>query len=213
MSSSTTFPRFDRIVDLPQPLLPTFERVGSFADTHVSSSEANGGDKDIPAGGQLIWSDLRDSISTRPGTDIAFDLVQSTTIHNEDSSTAHLAAGATKFIVGSFSAIAQEKLMDLVGLAFADGSAKAAGGAMTVMQSKNEDEHWERTGWEYRLLCAYPNADLPGHFYTVVATIKYTHEVKTEPGLFGFGGSVKHSYKADVVAMRLAVEKGFGLDL
>ena len=42
---------------------------------------------------------------------------------------------------------------------------------------------------------------------------RYAHEVKKEPGFFGLGGSVTHTYKADVVAMRLAVEQGFGQDL
>ena len=42
---------------------------------------------------------------------------------------------------------------------------------------------------------------------------RYAHEVKKEPGFFGLGGSVTHTYKVDVVAMRLAVEQGFGQDL
>ncbi|PIL28912.1 transporter [Ganoderma sinense ZZ0214-1] len=213
MSSSTTSPKLDQIVNLPEPLLPTLDRVASFADTHVSFSEARSGGNDTPAGVHLVWSDLRDSISSRPGTDIAFDLVQSTTIHNDDGSVTHLAADVTEFLADLFPAVAREKLMDRVGAVFAGGPSKAGDGTVTVMQSRDEEGGWERTGWEYRLLCAYPNVDLLDHFYTIVATIRYTHEVKREPGFFGLGGSVKHSYKADVVAMRLAVEEGFGLHL
>ena len=120
----------------------------------------------------LLWSDLRDSITSRPGTDIAFDLVQSTTIHNEDGSAAHLAAGVTDFIAGVFPAIAREKLMEHVGLVFTDPAEAALKDAVTVMESRDVEKGWEMAGWEYRLLCAYPNADLPGHFYTIVATIR-----------------------------------------
>ncbi|KAI1792746.1 hypothetical protein LXA43DRAFT_1004889 [Ganoderma leucocontextum] len=188
---------FDLILDLPELLQPTFTRVATFADTHVTFGETQVGGNGTQA--------------ATPGTDIAFDRVQSTTIHNEDGSAAHLAADVTGFIADSFPAVARERLAKRIGLAFTGPAKDALKGVLTRMESRDEELGWERAVWEYRLLCAYPNADLPGHFYTLVTTIRYTHEVKTEPGFLGLGrGSVKHSYSADVVAMRLAVEQGFG---
>ncbi len=38
---------------------------------------------------------------------------------------------------------------------------------------------------------------------------RYTDEAIKKSGCLGIGGSIKHSYSADVVAMQVVVEKGF----
>ena len=38
---------------------------------------------------------------------------------------------------------------------------------------------------------------------------RYTDEAVKKSGMLGMGGSTKHSYSADVIAMQVAVEKGF----
>ena len=38
---------------------------------------------------------------------------------------------------------------------------------------------------------------------------RYTDEAQKKSGVLGMGGSVKHSYSVDVIAMQVAVEKGF----
>ncbi|KAM5534738.1 hypothetical protein V8D89_011602 [Ganoderma adspersum] len=215
-SVSAKPPKFDLIVDLPESLLPTFTNVAAFADTHVKKQPvgtqvANPGK---PATGQFIWSDFRTAITTRPGTDIAFDRVQSTTIRAaEDESAAALAAKVTAFIADSFPAVAREQLAERVELAFSKPSEDESKGVLTSIRSHDAEKGSDKTGWEYRLICAYPNADLSTHFYALVTTVKYTDETTKKSGYLGIGGSTKHSYSADVIAMQVAVEKGFGGDI
>ena len=40
------------------------------------------------------------------------------------------------------------------------------------MASYDEAGGLDKTGWEHRLICAYPNGDLPDHFYSLVTTVK-----------------------------------------
>ncbi|KAI1798201.1 hypothetical protein LXA43DRAFT_979223 [Ganoderma leucocontextum] len=212
---STKSPKFDLIVDLPESLLPTFTRVATFAATHIAAdnkqvADTHATDARTPAGVHFTWSDFRNSITSRPGTDVAFDRVQSTTIHAEDNSPAVLAAKVTDFIADSFSAVARAKLTEHIRRAFADPSKDEDKGVLTSMQSHDEDKGSDTTGWEYRLICAYPNADLPDHFYSLVTTVNYTDEAQKKSGYLGIGGSIKHSYSVDVIAMQVAVEKGFG---
>ncbi|PIL27371.1 hypothetical protein GSI_10518 [Ganoderma sinense ZZ0214-1] len=123
-SPSAKSPKFDLIVDIPESLLPTFTNVATFADTHVKkqpvgSQVANPGK---PATAHFIWSDIRTAVTTRPGTDIAFDRLQSTTIRaTEDASepAADLAAKVTAFVADSFPALAREQLSERVEVAFA----------------------------------------------------------------------------------------------
>nr|VWP01322.1 Pst2p [Ganoderma boninense] len=213
MSTPIKPPKFHQIVDLPQSLLPTFTNVATFADTHVKKQSVGTqvAKPGKPATGQFIWTDFRTAITTRPGTDIAFDRVQSTTIRAaEDASepATDLAAKVTGFIAGSFPAVAREELAERVEAAFADPSEDESKGVLTSVRSHDAAKGSDKTGWEYRLICAYPNADLPDHFYALVTTVKYTDEATKKPGRFGMGGSTKHSYSADVVAMQVAVEKG-----
>ncbi|KAI1798345.1 hypothetical protein LXA43DRAFT_1088452 [Ganoderma leucocontextum] len=127
-SLSTKSPKFDLIVDLPESLLPTFTSVATFIDTHVTSDKnqvvgtrvASPGGK--PADVHFKWSGFRNSITSRPGTDITFDRVQSTTIHSQDNSAADPAAKVTGFIADSFPALAREQLTKRTNLAFADPS-------------------------------------------------------------------------------------------
>ncbi len=142
--------------------------MATFAVTHIAAETSTR----TSAAVHFIWSDFRNSITTRPGTDIAFDRVQSTTIHTEDNSPAVLAAKVTDFIADSFSAAAREKLAEHIRRAFTDPSKDASKGVLTTMASHDEDKGSDKTGWEYRLICAYPNANLPDHFYSLVTTIK-----------------------------------------
>nr|VWO94888.1 N/A [Ganoderma boninense] len=216
-ASSAKPPKFDLIVDLPERLLPSFNNVATFAATHIAADQTPVQATSTPAPGQVapaapvhfIWNDFRDSITTRPGTDIAFDRVQSTTIHAEDNTPAVLAAKVTEFVGNSFSAVPREELAKHVGRAFSDPAKDISKGVLTKMASHDQAKGLDKTGWEYRLICAYPNADLPDHFYSLVTTIKYTDEAQKKSGVLGMGGSVKHSYSVDVIAMQVAVEKGF----
>ncbi|PIL27509.1 transporter [Ganoderma sinense ZZ0214-1] len=224
---NTKPPKFDLIVDLPESLLPTFHRVATFAAAHIAADKTpqvtatraataseqvtttdNAAAKK-PAAVHFIWTDFRNSITTRPGTDIAFDRVQSTTIHAEENTPAVLTAKVTEFVGDSFSAIPREKLAEHIGRAFADPFKDASKGVLTTMASHDQAKGLDKTGWEYRLICAYPNADLPDHFYSLVTTVKYTDEAQKKSGILGMGGSVKHSYSVDIIAMQVAVEKGF----
>ncbi|KAM5534718.1 hypothetical protein V8D89_011582 [Ganoderma adspersum] len=210
-SPSAKPPKFDLIVDLPESLLPTFTNVAAFADTHFKKGTqvANPG-KPATATGQFLWSDFRTAIMTRPGTDIAFDRLQSTTIRAaEDESAAALAAKVTAFVADSFPDVAREPLAERVERVFADPSADESKGVLTAIRSHDAAKGSDKTGWEYRLICAYPNADLPGYFYALVTTVKYTDEATKKSGYLGIGGSTKHSYSADVIAMQVVVEKGF----
>lgn len=164
---------FDLIVDLPQSLLPTFNGVAAFAATHITAaSSLQVASTQAPAGVHFVWTDFRHSIATRPGTDIVFDRVQSTTIHSEDNSPAVLAAKVTEFIGDSFSAITRDKLAEHIRPAFADPSKDVSKGVLTTVASHDEDRGLDKTGWEYRLICAYPNADLSDRFYSLVITIR-----------------------------------------
>ena len=166
---------FDLIVDLPESLLPTFTNVAAFADAHVKKQSVGTqvANPSKPATGQFIWSDFRTAITTWPGTDIAFDRLQSTTIRAAEGETAaDLATNVTAFIADSFSAVAREQLSERVELAFADPSEDESKGVLTSIKSHDAAKGSDKTGWEYRLICAYPNADLPGYFYALVTTVK-----------------------------------------
>ncbi|PIL27517.1 transporter [Ganoderma sinense ZZ0214-1] len=218
MSSSTNSPKFDLIVNLPDSLLPTFNRVASFAATHIAADKAQFQATGTPAAPEqvssagaihFIWTDFRNSITTRPGTDIAFDRVQSTTIHAESNSPDVFATKVTDFIADSFPGVVRAQLTQHVRNAFVGPASYASLGALTTTASHDVDKGLDKTGWEYRLICTYPNADLPDHFYSLVTTVKYTDEVQKKSGYLGIGGSVKHSYSVDIIAMQVAIEKGF----
>ena len=166
---------FDLIVDLPESLLPTFTNVAAFADAHVKKQSVGThvANPSQPATGQFIWSDFRTAITTWPGTDIAFDRLQSTTIRAaEDESAADLAAKVTAFVADSFPDVAREQLAERVDGVFADPAEDASKGVLTSIKSHDAAKGSDKTGWEYRLICAYPNADLPGYFYALVTTVK-----------------------------------------
>ncbi len=154
--------------------------MATFADTHVQKQPVGThvASPGKPAAGNFIWSDFRTSITTRPGTDIAFDRLQSTTIRaaedaSESESAADLAAKVTGFVADSFPAVARAQLAERVELAFADPSEDEAKGVLTALRSWHDAEKGsDKAGWEYRLICAYPNADLPNRFYALVTTVK-----------------------------------------
>ena len=61
-----------------------------------------------------------------------------------------------------------------------------------------------RRSSERELTCVHEGLPLtPG------ISCRYTDEAVKKSGMLGMGGSTKHSYSADVIAMQVAVEKGF----
>ena len=230
---------FDLIVDLPESLLPTFTRAAAFADTHIKRQPLDSqvcAPSNKLAGECFMWSDFRTDIMTRPGTDIAFNRLQSTTIHASEGASdpeADLARKVMAFISDSFPVVAREQLGERIEIAFGDPTENESQGVITLMKSYDGEGlgqdrvgvpldlrvHQRRPG---RLLLRVRHDSEVRSLSPLCALFlwlawgwlrRYTDEAIKKSGILGMGGSTKHSYSADVVAMQVAVEKGFTADV
>ena len=65
------------------------------------------------------------------------------------------------------------------------------------------------TSWQYRIVFAFPNPDLPTYFYSLVTTIELAADIQEKSGWFGITGSSKKNFSAKIDAMQLVVNKEF----
>jgi hypothetical protein len=65
------------------------------------------------------------------------------------------------------------------------------------------------SSWQYRVLFAFPNPDLPNDFYSLVTTIKLEADIKEESSWWGLVSSSSRNFSAEITAMQLVVTKGF----
>lgn len=65
------------------------------------------------------------------------------------------------------------------------------------------------TSYEYRVLFAFPNPDLPDWFYGLVTTIKLTANIMAPSSWWDLVSSSSHNFAADIGAMELVVQQGF----
>ena len=72
---------------------------------------------------------------------------------------------------------------------------------------KSSQAHY--SSWEYRILFAFPNPDLPTDFYSMVTTIQINADIEEESSWWGLTSSSKKNFSASVSALRLVVTKGF----
>ena len=76
------------------------------------------------------------------------------------------------FISDSFPVVAREQLGERIEIAFGDPTEDESQGVLTSMKPHDAEKGSDKTGWEYRLICAYTNADLVDCFYALVTTVK-----------------------------------------
>jgi hypothetical protein len=67
----------------------------------------------------------------------------------------------------------------------------------------------KNSSWEYRVLFAFPNPDLPTDFYSLVTTIKLEANITEETSWWGLSSSTSKNFSAAVTSAQLVITKGF----
>ena len=115
------------------------------------------------------WGGFKDAVVAHPGTDLAFDKLQATSITNQTTSVDDMAGKIAQFLVDTFAlkVANQDSLKAQINSAFNNMEKEEHSGWFSSY--KNEGHG---SSWEYRIVFALPNPDHPDWFYSVVSTIK-----------------------------------------
>jgi hypothetical protein len=114
-----------------------------------------------------------------------------------------------KFLVDAFSVVLSAS--DIVALTanitttFTDLKVAKENGWADFSKSSSANN----SSWQYRVLFAFPNPDLPTDFYSLVTTIKLEADIKEESSWWGLVSSSSRNFSAEITAMELVVTKGF----
>ncbi|KAJ3814069.1 delta-endotoxin CytB [Lentinula aff. lateritia] len=211
---STTFNQFSK---LPENLVTTAIQVLQFSAHFVDLKEPK----------TFHWDQFLDGINsykgmfinalclsdrgllTRLGDDLTFDKYQNNTINQQSATVSIMVDKIVDFL----------RVVLSVALSEEDISALSKNIETTFTNLKEaKDNGWadfstssssSNSSWEYRVLFAFPNPDLPDFFYSLVTTIKLEADIQEESSWWGLESSTRKNFAATIDAMELVVLKGF----
>ena len=154
---------FDEFSKLPPPLFPAAAKIMKLSNAYVVFNDA----QKVTG---FNWGGFKDAVVAHPGTDLAFDKLQSTSITNQTASVDDMSSKIAQFLVDTFALKSnnQDGLKAQINSAFNNLDKKESSGWFSSY--KNEGHG---SSWEYRIVFALPNPDHADWFYSVVSTIKY----------------------------------------
>ncbi|PIL27370.1 transporter [Ganoderma sinense ZZ0214-1] len=190
---------FDEFSKLPAPLIPAAAKIMKLSNAYVVFNES----QKVTS---FNWGGFKDAVVAHPGTDLAFDKLQSTSITNQTASVDDMAGKIAQFLVDTFALKSNntDGLKAQINSAFNNLNKKESSGWFSSY--KNEGHG---SSWEYRIVFALPNPDHADWFYSVVSTIKLTADILETQGWFGLTSESKHNFTADITAMELVVNKSY----
>ncbi|KAF8827802.1 delta-endotoxin CytB [Lentinula edodes] len=193
---STTFNQFSK---LPENLVTTAIQVLQFSAHFVDLKEPK----------TFHWDQFLDGINNYKGDDLTFDKYQNNTINQQSATVSIMVDKIVDFL----------RVVLSVALSEEDISALSKNIETTFTNLKEaKDNGWadfstssssSNSSWEYRVLFAFPNPDLPNFFYSLVTTIKLEADIQEESSWWGLESSTRKNFAATIDAMELVVLKGF----
>ncbi|PIL27508.1 transporter [Ganoderma sinense ZZ0214-1] len=176
---------FDEFSKLPAPLIPAAAKIMKLSNRFVVFDDA----QKVTS---FNWGGFKDAVVAHPGTDLAFDKLQATSITNQTASVDDMASKIAQFLVDTFAL-----------------KANNTDGLRAQINSASYHNEGHGSSWEYRIVFALPNPDHADWFYSVVSTIKLTADILETRGWFGLTSESKHNFTADITAMELVVNKSY----
>ena len=115
------------------------------------------------------WGAFKDAVVAHPGTDLAFDKLQATSITNQTASVDDMAGKIAQFLVDTFALKSNntDGLRAQIDSAFNNLDKQESSGWFSSYENSGHG-----SSWEYRIVFALPNPDHADWFYSVVSTIK-----------------------------------------
>ncbi|GAW06465.1 volvatoxin A2 precursor [Lentinula edodes] len=169
---STTFNQFSK---LPENLVTTAIQVLQFSAHFVDLKEPK----------TFHWDQFLDGINNYKGDDLTFDKYQNNTINQQSATVSIMVDKIVDFL----------RVVLSVALSEEDISALSKNIETTFTNLKEaKDNGWadfstssssSNSSWEYRVLFAFPNPDLPNFFYSLVTTIKLEADIQEESSWWG----------------------------
>ncbi|EPQ51531.1 delta-endotoxin CytB [Gloeophyllum trabeum ATCC 11539] len=155
------------------------------------------------------WENFHKAINDYKGDDLTFDKFKSNKINQQTATVSTMVDKIVTFLRDALSVVLSAK----------DITALTASITTTFTNLKEaKDNGWadfsksssaENSSWEYRVLFAFPNPDLPDFFYSLVTTIKLEADIKEESSWWGLQSSTSKNFSSAIDAMELVVMKGF----
>ncbi|PIL27518.1 transporter [Ganoderma sinense ZZ0214-1] len=190
---------FDEFSKLPAPLIPAAAKIMKLSNRFVVFDDA----QKVTS---FNWGGFKDAVVAHPGTNLAFDKLQATSITNQTASVDDMASKIAQFLVDTFALKANntDGLRAQINSAFNNLEKKENSGWFSSYHNEGHG-----SSWEYRIVFALPNPDHADWFYSVVSTIKLTADILETRGWFGLTSESKHNFTADITAMELVVNKSY----
>jgi len=155
------------------------------------------------------WGAFQKAVSDYKGDDLTFDKFKSNRINQSESTVKVMVDKIVAFLRDVLSILLPESeilaLAATIESTFTNLKNAQSNGWADFSKSKSG----ENSSWEYRVLFAFPNPDLPDFFYSLVTTIKLEANIKEESSWWGLVGSSSRNFSAQIDAMELVVLKGF----
>ncbi|THU89956.1 volvatoxin A2 precursor [Dendrothele bispora CBS 962.96] len=190
---------FNEFSKLPANLVTTSLQVMKFTGRFVKLQDPKSFD----------WSGLQNAINAYKGDDLTFDKFKENTINQSEATVSTMVDKIVDFLRIVLSVVLNPQdvaaLRKNIETTFTDlKTAKDNGWADFSKSSSGQN-----SSWEYRVLFAFPNPDLPDFFYSLVTTIKLEANIKEESSWWGLQSSTSKNFSAAIDAMELVVMKGF----
>ncbi|TFK50726.1 volvatoxin A2 precursor [Heliocybe sulcata] len=193
---------FNEFSKLPENLVITSLQVMKFSGRYVKLE--NNEEKKW-----FDWEGFHNAINNYKGDDLTFDKYKSNKINQSEATVSTMVDKIVGFLKDALSVVLTEK--DVLAL-------KANIEATFTNLQEAKENGWadfsksssaENSSWEYRVLFAFPNPDLPSFFYSLVTTIKLEANIKEESSWWGLVSSTQKNFSSQIDAMELVVMKGF----
>ncbi|KAJ3893047.1 delta-endotoxin CytB [Lentinula edodes] len=215
VTTATTFNQFSK---LPQNLVMTAVQVMQFSGHFV----------DLKQPKRFHWDQFLNGINSYKGMsvncvtvfrlrltllvlgdDLTFDKYQNNTINQQSATVSTMVDKIVDFL----------RVVLSIALTKEDIDALTKNIDTTFRNLREAKDHgWadfstsnssSNSSWEYRVLFAFPNPDLPDFFYSLVTTIKLEADIKEESSWWGLQHSDRRNFAATIDAMELVVLRGF----
>ncbi|KAJ4491184.1 volvatoxin A2 precursor [Lentinula edodes] len=190
---------FNQFSKLPNNLVMTSIQVMQFSGHFVDLKEPK----------QFHWDEFLASINSYKGDDLTFDKYQNNTINQQTATVSVMVGKIVDFLSVVLSVALSEKDIDAltknIQTTFTNlKEAKDHGWADFSTSSTSSN-----SSWEYRVLFAFPNPDLPDFFYSLVTTIKLEADINEETSWWGLENNTEKNFSATIDGMELVVMQGF----
>lgn len=189
---------FDQFSRLPGNLLSTAIQVMKFASNFLNVATT-----------VFDWQGFLDAINAYRGSDLALSKYQNNSIHQQTATVEVMVNKIVDFLRSALSVVLTSTEIEAL---------RANVEATFTNLETATDEGWasfsynniaQNSSYEYRVLFAFPNADLPDWFYSLVTTIKLTADIREQSSWWGLVSSSSKNFSAEITAMELIVQQGF----